>query len=164
MTGGGDGRRGDERRGGDGEGPSSSQRREDMFMAVQRQDKRYISDASFIKDTRGPGVVVSITDYRSEYYYYYYYIILYFTFCSSRHCGPSHSVDDDASTVTSAPHPYPFVMFLLQPHMTVSRSSIHSSPVSRRASHRRDAFGGFVQLVSPCDKQNTILCSPVVLR
>ncbi|KAI0793466.1 hypothetical protein C8Q75DRAFT_750272 [Abortiporus biennis] len=33
---------------------------------------------------------------------------------------------------------------VLQPIMTVSRSSTHTSPASRRANHRRDAFEGCV--------------------
>ncbi|KAI0662783.1 hypothetical protein C8Q70DRAFT_961028 [Cubamyces menziesii] len=47
---------------------------------------------------------------------------------------------------TSAPHPSPIVrnrsLLVLQPFVTVSRSSTHSSPASWRASHRRDAFEG----------------------
>ncbi|KAI0732356.1 hypothetical protein C8Q72DRAFT_818424 [Fomitopsis betulina] len=38
-------------------------------------------------------------------------------------------------------HSQPYGLLDLQPNMTVSRSSTHSSP-RRRASHRRDAFKG----------------------
>ncbi|EGO02312.1 hypothetical protein SERLA73DRAFT_178197, partial [Serpula lacrymans var. lacrymans S7.3] len=45
-------------------------------------------------------------------------------------------------------------LLILQPNMTVSRSSIHSSPASRRASHRRDALIGYAETMSTMNDQN----------
>lgn len=53
-----------------------------------------------------------------------------------------------SSIRTSTPHPSPitrnFRLLVLQPIMTVSRSSTHTSPASRRAGPRRDAFEGYI--------------------
>jgi hypothetical protein len=49
-----------------------------------------------------------------------------FIVCTSRHCGPSHTVATEGRLRVHRTH-IP-IMLVLQPHMTVSRSSIHSSP------------------------------------
>lgn len=74
--------------------------------------------------------------------------------CTTRHCDAAHTATTKSRLLrqkshqesTNAPHPSPIVrnrsLLVLQPIMTVSRSSTHSSPANRRASHRRDAFEG----------------------
>ncbi|KAI0778143.1 hypothetical protein BD413DRAFT_507063 [Trametes elegans] len=65
---------------------------------------------------------------------------------NSGHEGPAAKTQV-LSLSTSAPHPSLIVrhrsLLDLQPFVTVSRSSTRSSPASRRASHRRDAFEGY---------------------
>ena len=75
--------------------------------------------------------------------------------CTTRHCDAAHTAATKSAllrpeshlTSTSTPHPSPIVRdrspLVLQPIVTVSRSSIHSSPASRRADHRRDAFESY---------------------
>ncbi|TBU65028.1 hypothetical protein BD310DRAFT_297657 [Dichomitus squalens] len=75
--------------------------------------------------------------------------------CTTRHCDAAHTATTKSRLLrqkshrqsTNAPHPGPIVhnlsLLVLQPIMTVSRSSTHSSPANRRASHRRDAFEGW---------------------
>ena len=75
--------------------------------------------------------------------------------CTTRHCDAAHAATTKSRLLrrkshqqsTNAPHPSPIVhnrsLLILQPFMTVSRSSTHSSPANRRASHRRDAFEGY---------------------
>ena len=75
--------------------------------------------------------------------------------CTTRHCDAAHAATTKSQLLrrkshqqsTNAPHPSPIVhnrsLLILQPFMTVSRSSTHSSPANRRASHRRDAFEGY---------------------
>ena len=71
----------------------------------------------------------------------------------------SHSSHEEPSAKTlshpqgtSPPHPSSIVpttsRLVLQPFVTVSRSSTHTSPANRRADPRRDAFEGWGDVVS----------------
>ena len=64
----------------------------------------------------------------------------------SSHEEPTAKTECPIHNSTSTPHPSPIVRtdstLILQPFVTVSMSSAHTSPASRRANHRRDAFEG----------------------
>ncbi|EIW64710.1 uncharacterized protein TRAVEDRAFT_110639 [Trametes versicolor FP-101664 SS1] len=85
----------------------------------------------------------------------------------SGHEEPAAKTDVPARG-TSAPHPSPIVptqgLLVLQPIMTVSRSSTHSSPASWRASHRRDAFEGYRTSSASAEARKRARNSPVFLR
>ncbi len=50
-------------------------------------------------------------------------------------------------------------LLTLQPFMTVSRSSIHTIPASRRANHRRDAFESYEKKSANCRARWKMKCT-----
>jgi hypothetical protein len=72
-----------------------------------------------------------------------------FIVCTSRHCGPSHTVATEGRLRVHRTH-IP-IMLVLQPHMTVSRSSIHSSPARQAGESSSRCFWRLIIMLAQYD-------------